>query len=164
VVDAGFGARISGVLRVVFLGHGQAGLMILWAKIIFLSGLVASVWVYVAGAERAKGQLKTLEAVHADLLVEDERKAGEIDSLNARIAANNARLLAEIEVEQARVAEANKAADEIRIDRDRITAALAQSRKSWDEVMANDARTRDWAIVDVPPAAFDRLRDAAGQN
>ena len=138
--------------------------MILWAKIIFLSGLVASVWVYVAGAERAKGQLKTLETIHADLITEDQRKASEIGRLNARIAANNARLLAEIEVEQARVAEARKAADAIRLERDRITAALAQSRKSWDEVMQNDARTRDWAIVDVPPAAFDRLRYAAGQN
>jgi len=136
----------------------------LWIKLAIVAAILGSVGLYVASNERTKGKLKALETQYQTLALEDRRKGLEIGALNDRIKANNARWVEAIAAEKLRVDQATAAADDVRAERDRIKAALAQSRKSWDEVMANDANLRVWAGNDAPAAVWDRLRVASGQN
>lgn len=135
----------------------------LWLKLGIIAAVLGSGLWYVIGAEKAKSEREALTVRVQELTLEDGRKTAEIHTLNNRIKANNQRWLDDLAAEKARVNAAKEAADAVRVERDRIKEALAQSRKSWDEVVKNDAQVHDWAVAIAPDAAFDRLRRAAGQ-
>ena len=84
-------------------------------------------------------------------------------ALTERIKAINARMLEQVQREEARVAEAKAEAERIKAQRDKAKADLAIARRDWQEAMNNDPVLANFSRIDVPGAVFVRLRDAAGQ-
>ena len=133
-----------------------------YGKAIIAAALIAAAVIYVGVAERNRALVKQYEAEDATQLTVIAHQDEQIRALNQRIEANNARWLEQVQRETERLNVAKREAAQIRAERDRITAALSESRREWQEAIAHDEALADFVAHPVPDAVWRRMRSAAG--
>lgn len=143
---------------------GHAKLIGIAMLVLSVLSIVGAVTIYAAGAERAKAERDALQREDAAQIATILAQAEQIDALNERIRANNRRLLEQIAAETSRVEQARQAAEQMREQRDRLTAELADSHRKWREEIDDDPSLREWLAQPVPGAVWDRLRAATGDD
>lgn len=126
--------------------------------------LLGSVTLYVANAERNRALIKAYEKETARNLQVIAHQDEQIGALNARIRGNNERWLKLVQEENRRAELAQAEAARIRAERDRVTAALSESRREWQEAVAHDEELAEFVRHDVPGAVWRRLCVAAGST
>ena len=128
------------------------------------AALLATVAVYVRGAERAKGSVDALEDDIAQCIQANAQQAEVIANLNSRIRESNTRWLEMVARERDRLKEAQAQAEQLRQQRDAITGQLAQSRLQFAEDVEHDPDLAQFVDQRVPGAVWDRLRRASGDT
>lgn len=134
----------------------------IWFKIIGIAAIVTAAVLYVGSRENAVGKVDTLEQMLAT--VEEDLEAEKLASarLREQIRRMNAATQDRIERERQRVAAAQRAADQVRAQRDIIAGELNEAHQRFQEAKDHDAELREWAGHPVPAAVWDRLRAATG--
>ena len=134
----------------------------IWFVIVGLASVIGSGVLLVHNHATTKARNDALETENAGHVKTIRAQAAQIATLNQRISDHNARLMEAVEREKARVIRAQDEADEIRAQRDRITAELSDSRRAWLEAVEHDEDLVDFISHVVPGAIWHRLHAAAG--
>ena len=135
-----------------------------YAFAIIAAAILATVALYVFTAERAKGNVKLLEAENATLSETVAAREQQVTALNERLERQAAETLQKLAAERIRLIEARVAAERMRQQRDQVTAALGESRREWQEALDHDENLAEFVAHDVPAAVWRRLCRATGDS
>jgi hypothetical protein len=105
-------------------------------------------------------QLNELQQRQAEWIIERSALNQELTKRNERIKAMNARQLQVIAEAERQIQAAHEEAEQVRQQRDEITAALSTSRREWAEAMQHDPTLADFVAHPVPAAVWRRLCSA----